>query len=86
MSSQSETTLKVGKKGEIFTSADSQEARQHKRGRQGEARLLLATSSVIEAIPSIEELLRQKPIMRTTTREIERISEEIQKEEGIYYG
>ena len=35
---------------------------------------------------SIEELLKQPPVIRTTTKEIEKTSEEIQKEEGIYGG
>ena len=39
---------------------------------------------VIEAVPSIEELLERPPIIRTTTKDIEKVSEEIQKEEDIY--
>ncbi|MDG7001412.1 MAG: hypothetical protein JRN15_20130 [Nitrososphaerota archaeon] len=39
---------------------------------------------IIQAILSIEELLQRPPLLRTTTKEIEKVSEEIQKEEGIY--
>jgi hypothetical protein len=39
---------------------------------------------IIEALPSIKELLRQPPVVQTTIRRIEKISETIQKEKGIY--
>jgi hypothetical protein len=38
---------------------------------------------VIETITSLEEIVKH-PIVRATTKEIEQVSEEIQKEEGIY--
>jgi bifunctional DNA-binding transcriptional regulator/antitoxin component of YhaV-PrlF toxin-antitoxin module len=83
MSSQSEKTLKVGRKGEIFTSSDLRKRANIKEGGKVKASVV-GTKLVIEAIPSIEELLREPPVIRTKTREIEKISEEIQKEEGIY--
>jgi len=83
MSPQSEVSLKVGKKGEIFTTTDLRKRANIREGGRVKADVV-GNKLVIEAIPSIEELLRQRPIIRTTTKEIERISEEIQKEEGIY--
>ncbi len=83
MSSQSEETLKVGKKGEIFTSAELRKRAKIKEGGKVKASVV-DNKLIIEAVPSIEELLREPPAIRTTTKEIEKISEKIQKEEGIY--
>jgi bifunctional DNA-binding transcriptional regulator/antitoxin component of YhaV-PrlF toxin-antitoxin module len=83
MVSRSEATLKVGKKGEIFTSADLRKRANIREGGKVRA-TIVGNKLVIEAIPSIEEILKRPPIMRTTTKDIERVSEEIQKEEGIY--
>ena len=83
MASQSDTTLKVGKKGEIFTSADLRKRANIKEGGKVKANVV-GNKLIIEAIPSIEDLLRQPPVIRTTTKEVEKTSEEIQKEEGIY--
>lgn len=83
MTSQSEATLRVGKKGEIFTSADLRKRAKIKEGGKVRANVI-GDKLIIEAIPSIEDILRRPPIMHTTTKEIEKVSEEIQKEEGIY--
>lgn len=83
MTSQSDTTLKVGKKGEIFTSADIRKRANIKEGGKVKANVV-GNKLIIEAIPSIQELLRRPPVIRTTTREIEKTSEEMQKDEGIY--
>jgi bifunctional DNA-binding transcriptional regulator/antitoxin component of YhaV-PrlF toxin-antitoxin module len=83
MTSQSESILKVGKKGEIFTNADLRKRANIKEGGRVKADVV-GDKLIIEAIPSIEEILKQPPVMRTTTKKIEKISEEIQKEEGIY--
>ena len=83
MSSQSEVTLKVGKKGEIFTSADLRKRANIREGGRVKANVV-GDKLIIEAIPSIEEILKRPPVMRTTTREIEKVSEETQKEEGVY--
>lgn len=83
MPSQSDITLKVGRKGEIFTNSDLRKRANIKEGGKVKANIV-GNKLIIEAIPSIEELLKQRPVMRTTTKEIEKISEEIQKEEGIY--
>ncbi|MGI0078137.1 MAG: AbrB/MazE/SpoVT family DNA-binding domain-containing protein [Nitrososphaerales archaeon] len=83
MASQSDVTLKVGKKGEIFTSAELRKRANIKEGGKVKANVV-GKKLVIEAIPSIEDLLGQPPVMRTTTKEIEKTSEETQKEEGIY--
>jgi bifunctional DNA-binding transcriptional regulator/antitoxin component of YhaV-PrlF toxin-antitoxin module len=83
MSSQSDVTLKVGKKGEIFTSADLRKRANIREGGRVKANVV-GDKLIIEAIPSIEEILKRPPVMRTTTREIENVSEEIQKEEGVY--
>jgi bifunctional DNA-binding transcriptional regulator/antitoxin component of YhaV-PrlF toxin-antitoxin module len=83
MPSESDITLKVGRKGEIFTNSDLRKRANIKEGGKVKANVV-GNKLIIEAIPSIEELLRQPPVMRTTTKEVEETSEEIQKEEGIY--
>jgi bifunctional DNA-binding transcriptional regulator/antitoxin component of YhaV-PrlF toxin-antitoxin module len=83
MPTQSDITLKVGRKGEIFTNSDLRKRANIKEGGKVKANVV-GNKLIIEAIPSIEELLRQPPVMRTTTKEVEKTSEEIQKEEGIY--
>jgi len=83
MATESEVTLKVGKKGEIFTSADLRKRTNIKEGGKVKA-TVVGNKLIVEAVPSIEEILKLPPIIRTTTKEIERVSEEIQKEEGIY--
>jgi bifunctional DNA-binding transcriptional regulator/antitoxin component of YhaV-PrlF toxin-antitoxin module len=83
MSSRSEVTLKVGKKGEIFTNADLRKRANIREGGRVKANVV-GDKLIIEAIPSIEEILKLPPVMRATTREIEKASEEIQKEEGVY--
>ncbi len=79
----SETTLKVGKKGEIFTNSELRKQANIKEGGRVKASVV-DNKLIIQAIPSIEELLQRPPLLRTTTKEIEKVSEEIQKEEGIY--
>jgi bifunctional DNA-binding transcriptional regulator/antitoxin component of YhaV-PrlF toxin-antitoxin module len=83
MSSRSEVTLKVGKKGEIFTTAELRKRANIKEGGRVKANVV-GDKLIIEAIPSIEEILKLPPVMRATTKEIEKMSEEIQGEEGVY--
>jgi bifunctional DNA-binding transcriptional regulator/antitoxin component of YhaV-PrlF toxin-antitoxin module len=83
LSSQSEATLKVGKKGEIFTSADLRKRARIREGGRVKA-IVVDDKLIIEALPSIEEVLKRPPVVRATTKEIEHVSEEIQKEEGVY--
>ena len=83
MSSQSEVTLKVGKNGEIFTNAELRKRANIKEGGRVKANVV-GDKLIIEAIPSIEEILKLPPVMHATTKEIEKMSEEIQGEEGVY--
>ena len=78
----SETTLKVGKKGEIFTNADLRKRANIKEGGKVKARVV-ENRLIIESIPSIEELLKH-PVAKMTTKEAEKLSEQTQKEEGVY--
>jgi len=78
----SEIALKVGKKGEIFTTAEIRKKANIKEGARVSARVV-GNKLVIEPIASIEEILR-RPVVKLTTKEAEELSEEAQKEEGIY--
>jgi bifunctional DNA-binding transcriptional regulator/antitoxin component of YhaV-PrlF toxin-antitoxin module len=77
----SETTLKVGKKGEIFTSADIRKRASIREGGKVRARVV-KNKLIIESIPSIEELLTH-PVTKMTTKEAEELSEQAQKEAGV---
>jgi len=78
----SEQMLKVGKKGEIFTSKKLRAEAKIKEG--GRVRATVREGRlVIEAIPTIEELLRN-PVLSIQVKGAERLSEEAQREEGIY--
>lgn len=44
---------------------------------------MLGRESIPEAIPTIEELIKH-PIIKSTTREMEKISEQTQKKAGIF--
>jgi bifunctional DNA-binding transcriptional regulator/antitoxin component of YhaV-PrlF toxin-antitoxin module len=79
----SEATLKVGKKGEIFTSSDIRKRAKIKEGGRVKASVV-GNKLIIEAIPSVREILSREPGLRMTTKEFEKLSEEYQKEEGIY--
>lgn len=79
----SETSLKVGKKGEIFTNYVLRKQANIKEGGRVKASVV-DNKLIIQAIPSVEELVQRPPLLRTTTKAIEKASEEIQKEEGIY--
>jgi bifunctional DNA-binding transcriptional regulator/antitoxin component of YhaV-PrlF toxin-antitoxin module len=83
MNNKSEVILKVGKKGEIFTSSEIRKRANIKEGGRVKADVV-GNKLIIEAIPSIKELLQRPPIMKMTTKEFEKLSEEMQKEEGIY--
>jgi len=78
----SETILKVGRKGEIYTTKEIREAVGIKPG--GIVRATVEGSKlVIEPIPSIEDLIKDK-VIELTPDEAEKISEELQRERGIY--
>ncbi len=83
MDSNSEVTLKVGKKGEIFTTSEIRKRAHIKEGGRVKAEVV-DNKLIIESIPSVKELLQRKPLIKMTTKEFERLSERIQKEEGIY--
>ncbi|MDG6996916.1 MAG: hypothetical protein JRN52_13430 [Nitrososphaerota archaeon] len=78
----SEITLKVGKKGEIFTSAELRKRAKIKEGGKVKA-TVVDEKLVIEAIPSIEDLLKN-PVVRLTTKQAEKLNEQAQKEEGLF--
>ena len=75
----------MGKKGEIYTTKELRE----KMGLKANQKLRAAISQdgkrlVIETIPSLEEILRRKPVLTITPQEAEEISEREQKRRGAY--
>ena len=83
MTASSEITLKVGKKGEIFTNLEIRKRANIKEGGRVKADVV-GNKLIIEAVPSIKDLLQQPPTMKMTTKEFEKLSEEIQRKEKIY--
>jgi bifunctional DNA-binding transcriptional regulator/antitoxin component of YhaV-PrlF toxin-antitoxin module len=78
----SEKVLKVGKKGEIFTSKELRASAKITEGGKVKARVV-DNKLIIESIPSIEELLAN-PVLAIGVKRAERLSEEAQRKEGIY--
>jgi len=79
----SEITLKVGKKGEIFTTKALRKRANIREGGKVTAKIS-KNKVIIEPVLSIEELLTRPPLGTLTPREAEKLSEQMQKEEGIY--
>jgi len=78
----SEVVLKVGKRGEIYTSKELREKVGIRPG--GLVRAVVeGRKLIIEPIPSIEDLLKEA-VAELTPEEAEELSEEAQREEGIY--
>jgi len=78
----SEIVLKVGKRGEIYTSKEIREKTGIREG--GKVRAVVKGKKlIIEALPSIEETI-SNCLMEITPEEAEKLSEEAQKEGGIY--
>jgi bifunctional DNA-binding transcriptional regulator/antitoxin component of YhaV-PrlF toxin-antitoxin module len=78
----SEDTLLVGKKGEIYTD----EALRRKAGirKGGRVRAIVEDGKlIIEPVPSIEELILS-PLVTVSPKKAEELSEEAQKEEGVF--
>ena len=83
--SSSEAVLKLGKKGEIYTSKEIRK----KMGLKANQKLRATLSEdgkklVIQALPSLEEILKRRPLVKMTSEEVEKISEREQKRRGIY--
>jgi len=78
----SEVVLKVGKKGEIYTSKELREKTGIRPG--GLVRAVVeGRKLIIEPIPSMEDIIKEV-VMELTPEEADELSEEAQKEEGIY--
>lgn len=74
--------LKVGKKGEIYTTKEVRELAGIRA--PGEVLLIVKGEElVIRRLPSLDELIKKKPILRITFKEAESISEELQGEQGL---
>ena len=78
----SEIVLKVGKKGEIYTTRELRERVGIREGGRVRARIEDGRV-IIEPIPTVEEVIRS-PVVRLSPEEAERLSEEAQKEEDVY--
>ncbi len=81
----SEIVLKMGKKGEIYTTKELREKMHLKANQKLKAALSKdGTRLVIETLPSLEEILKRKPLFTITPEEAEKISEHEQKRRRIY--
>ena len=78
----SEVVLKVGKKGEIYTSKELREKTGIRPGGLVKA-IVEGRKLIIEPIPGVEDLVKEA-VVELTPEEAERLSEEAQREEDIY--
>ncbi len=74
--------LRVGKKGEVYTNKRIRDKTGIKPGGLVKA-TIKGRALILEPVPTVEDLL-DDAFIELTPRELERISEEIQKEKGIY--
>ena len=79
----SETTLKVGKRGEIFKTKEFRKKANIRSGGKVKAKVM-GDKVIIEPVMSIEQLLKKPRLATLNPDEAEKLSERIQKEEGVY--
>ena len=78
----SETFLRVGKRGEIFTNKELRKRVRIRVGGRVRAKVVDG-SLIVEPLPSIEDMI-QNPMLDVKVGEAEKLSEEAQQEEGAY--
>ncbi len=79
----SEFKLKVGKKGEIYTTAKLRKILNLKPGSTVIAKVVSEGKVLIEVTPTIEELLKRPKKVKLSVEEVEKLSVEAQEEVGI---
>ncbi len=77
-----EVVLRVGKRGEIYTTKEIREKLGIREGGRVVAYIVDGGLMIIP-LPSVEEKIK-RTVLRLSPEEVERISEEVQREEGIY--
>ena len=82
----SEFKLKVGKKGEIYTTSKLRKILNLKQGNTVIAKVVGEGKVLLEVNPTIEDLLKKPKKVKLSFEEIEKLSIEIQKEAGIIEG
>ena len=78
----SESVLSVGEMGELYTNDSLRKRVGFRKGGKVRARVA-GGKLVIEPLPSLEEVLAA-PLAKMTPEEVERLSEEAQREAGAY--
>ena len=81
-SALSDKILVVGKRGEIFTTKEIRAQAGLREGGRVRA-TVVGGKLVVEAVPTLEEVLRT-PLLRVDVRRAELLSEEAQKEHGAF--
>ena len=79
----SEFKLKVGKRGEIYTTAKLRKILNLKPGSTVIAKVIDERKVLIEVTPTTEDLLERPKKVKLSVEEIEKLSAEAQKEVGI---
>ena len=80
-----EVVLRVGRKGEIYTTRELREKAGIRENGLVRA-MVLEGKVVLEPIPTVEELLGEEAVVRVSPEEVERLSVEVQRERGVYGG
>ncbi|MCD6409788.1 MAG: AbrB/MazE/SpoVT family DNA-binding domain-containing protein [Candidatus Verstraetearchaeota archaeon] len=80
-----EVVLRVGRKGEIYTTKELREKAGIRENGLVRA-MVLEGKVVLEPIPTVEELLGEEAVVKVSPEEVERLSVEVQRERGVYGG
>ncbi len=75
--------LKVGKRGEIYTTAELRNILKLKPNSIVLARIIDEGKVVIEVVPTLEELLKKPKKVKLSIEDVERLSIKAQKEVGL---
>jgi len=75
--------LRVGKRGEIYTKKKMREKVGLKPGGRVYA-TILGRKIILEVLPTLDEVLKEDKVARLTPEEAEQMSEEAQREAGIW--
>jgi len=75
--------LKVGKRGEIYTTAELRNILKLKPNSTVLARIVDEGKVIIEVVPTLEELLKKPKKIKLSIEDVERLSIKAQKEVGL---
>jgi bifunctional DNA-binding transcriptional regulator/antitoxin component of YhaV-PrlF toxin-antitoxin module len=73
----------VGKRGEIYTDENLRKRVGIRKGGRVKA-TVVEGKLIIEPIASVEDLIRSRPLVSTSVKNAEELSEGVQREKGVF--